>query len=146
LRLSEYYSSAREQLAAKIYIIYRQRRRRWVFTYFPGTKGTLLAIPISIGFNGIAAHAPLSFGLLLAILTVGAISLSTTADELLKQKDPQMIVIDEVIGFYDRQLSRAGSMGVVNPRFLAFPLLRYRESFPRYAFGKAARRHGHTAR
>ena len=114
--------------------------------YFPGTKGTLLAIPISIGFNGIAAHAPLSFGLLLAVLTVGAISLSTTAAELLKQKDPQMIVIDEVIGFYDRQLSRAGSMGVVNPRFLAFPLLRYRESFPRYAFGKAARRHGHTAR
>ena len=67
--------------------------------YFPGTKGTLLAIPISIGFNGIAAHAPLSFGLLLAVLTVGAISLSTTAAELLKQKDPQMIVIDEVIGF-----------------------------------------------
>ena len=58
-----------------------------------------MAIPISIGFNGIAAHAPLSFGLLLAILTVGAISLSTTADELLKQKDPQVIVIDEMIGF-----------------------------------------------
>jgi len=67
--------------------------------YFPGTMGTLLAIPISIGFNSIAAHAPLSFGLLLAVLTVGAIRLSTKAAELLKQKDPQVIVIDEVIGF-----------------------------------------------
>ena len=67
--------------------------------YFPGTLGTLLAIPISIGFNGIAAHAPLPFGLLLAVLTVGAINLSTKAAELLQQKDPQVIVIDEVIGF-----------------------------------------------
>jgi phosphatidylglycerophosphatase A len=61
--------------------------------------GTLLAIPISIGFNGIAARAPLSFGLLLVVLTVGAIRLSTKAAELLKQNDPQVIVIDEVIGF-----------------------------------------------
>ena len=67
--------------------------------YFPGTLGTLLGIPISIGFNGIAAHAPLVFGLVLAVLTVGAINLSTKAAELLKQKDPQVIVIDEVIGF-----------------------------------------------
>ena len=67
--------------------------------YFPGTLGTLLGIPISIGFNGIAAHAPLAFGLVLAVLTVGAINLSTKAAELLKQKDPQVIVIDEVIGF-----------------------------------------------
>jgi NADH:ubiquinone oxidoreductase subunit 3 (subunit A) len=47
---------------------------------------TLLVIPISIGFNGIVAHALLSFGLLLAVLTVGAINLSTKAAALLKQR------------------------------------------------------------
>lgn len=50
-------------------------------------------------FNRFAAGAPLPFGLLLAVLIVGAIRLSTKAAELLKQKDPQVIVIDEVIGF-----------------------------------------------
>lgn len=52
-----------------------------------------------MGFNRLAAVAPLPFTLLLAVLIVGAIQLSTKAAELLKQKDPQVIVIDEVIGF-----------------------------------------------
>jgi phosphatidylglycerophosphatase A len=90
--------------------------------YFPGTMGTLLAIPISIGFNRFAAGAPLPLGLLLAVLTVGAISISTKAAELLKQKDPQVIVIDEVIGFMIANFLAPARLA---PLILSFLLFRF---------------------
>jgi phosphatidylglycerophosphatase A len=65
----------------------------------PGTLGTLLAIPISLAFNFLAQQEPIIGALFLAGLTVGAIWLSTQAARLVRQKDPQFIVIDEIIGF-----------------------------------------------
>ena len=67
--------------------------------YFPGTLGTLLAIPISLAFNRFAANDPILGALLLTGLTVGAILLSTQAARLVEQKDPQFIVVDEIAGF-----------------------------------------------
>ena len=67
--------------------------------YFPGTLGTLLAVPISLGLNRLGETAPLLALSILAIATLGAIKLSTDAAQILQQKDPQVIVTDEVVGF-----------------------------------------------
>jgi phosphatidylglycerophosphatase A len=65
----------------------------------PGTIGTLVAIPLSLALNRFA----LSNLLFAAVIVVGsiccAIWLSTKGALILKQKDPQVIVIDEIVGF-----------------------------------------------
>ena len=67
--------------------------------YFPGTMGTILAVPISLGLNRIAETTPLLAIGVLAAVTVGAIKLSTDAAQIVQQKDPQIIIADEIIGF-----------------------------------------------
>jgi phosphatidylglycerophosphatase A len=67
--------------------------------YFPGTMGTILAVPISLGLNRIAETSPLVAVAMLAGATLGAISLSTEAAQIVQQKDPQFIVADEIVGF-----------------------------------------------
>ena len=67
--------------------------------YFPGTMGTILAVPISLGLNRIAETKPLLAIGVLAAVTVGAIKLSTDAAQIVQQKDPQIIIADEIIGF-----------------------------------------------
>ena len=67
--------------------------------YFPGTMGTILAVPISLGLNRIAETKPLLAIGVLAAVTVGAIKLSTDAAQIVQQKDPQFIIADEIIGF-----------------------------------------------
>jgi phosphatidylglycerophosphatase A len=65
----------------------------------PGTFGTVLAVPLSLGLNHIAA---LSFLLALLILVTSifcAVSLSKRGADILGQKDPRIIVIDEIVGF-----------------------------------------------
>jgi len=67
--------------------------------YIPGTLGTILAVPISLGLNRLGETAPLLALSILAIATLGAIKLSTDAAQILQQKDPQVIVTDEIVGF-----------------------------------------------
>jgi phosphatidylglycerophosphatase A len=69
------------------------------FPRLPGTIGTLVAIPFSLALNHVAVS-----NFLLAVLIVvgsifGAIWLSTQGARILQQKDPQFIVIDEIVGF-----------------------------------------------
>jgi len=61
--------------------------------------GTILAVPISLGLNRIAETKPLLAIGVLAAVTVGAIKLSTDAAQIVQQKDPQIIIADEIIGF-----------------------------------------------
>jgi phosphatidylglycerophosphatase A len=67
--------------------------------YFPGTMGTVLAVPISLGLNRVADASPLLAIGILAAITIGAIKLATEASAILQQKDPQIIVADEIVGF-----------------------------------------------
>jgi phosphatidylglycerophosphatase A len=67
--------------------------------YFPGTLGTLVAIPIALFFNRLAVDYPLVALTSLAGLILFAIWLSDQAAKILSAKDPQIIVIDEVAGF-----------------------------------------------
>ncbi len=65
----------------------------------PGTVGTLVAVPLSIALNRLAAE---KFPLASAIVVVSvlcAIWSSTRGAAILGQKDPQIIVIDEIVGF-----------------------------------------------
>jgi phosphatidylglycerophosphatase A len=61
--------------------------------------GTLFAVPISLALNRLAETAPMFALMLLVGLTIGAIKISTAAAEILRTKDPQIIVADEIVGF-----------------------------------------------
>ena len=61
--------------------------------------GTVVAIPFSLALNWSAASSfPLAILILVASI-FSAIWLSTKAANILKQKDPQIIVVDEIVGF-----------------------------------------------
>jgi len=83
-----------------------------------------------MGFNRFSAGAPLPFALLLAGLTVAAISLSTKAAELLKQKDPQVIVIDEIIGFMIASFLAPARLAPLILSFLLFRFFDIAKIFP----------------
>ena len=69
------------------------------FPRLPGTIGTLVAVPFSIAVNRIAGEQfPLAVGIVI-VSVLGAIWLSSRGAEILSQKDPQIIVIDEIVGF-----------------------------------------------
>ena len=69
------------------------------FPLFPGTIGTLVAIPISLALNRLASVAIWPALLALVLTVFCAISIATRASQILRQKDPGMIVIDEVVGY-----------------------------------------------
>ena len=69
------------------------------FPRLPGTAGTFVAIPCSLALNRIAAsNLPLAV-LIVVGSTFCAIWLSAKCAGILRQKDPQCIVIDEIVGF-----------------------------------------------
>jgi phosphatidylglycerophosphatase A len=69
------------------------------FPKFPGTVGTLVAVPISLGVNRIAGTSLPVAVLTLAAAIFCAITLATKGAEIFAQKDPAKIVIDEIVGF-----------------------------------------------
>lgn len=66
---------------------------------FPGTVGTVAAIPFSFGLTRLAEVSVLGATIVLVFTIFSAIALATKASELLQQKDPGIIVIDEIVGF-----------------------------------------------
>ena len=96
----------------------------------PGTLGTLVAIPISLALNYLA-----TFSLWLAVaslaLAIGcAIAVSSKACEILKQKDPQVIVIDEVVGFLLANFLTLGKLSVLLTSFILFRFFDIAKIFP----------------
>lgn len=92
------------------------------FPLFPGTIGTLVAIPISLALNRLASVTvwPALIALLLAVF--GAISVATAASQILRQKDPGMIVIDEIVGFL---VANFHTPERVTPIIMSFILFRF---------------------
>jgi phosphatidylglycerophosphatase A len=90
--------------------------------WLPGTFGTCLAIPFSLALNQLAFSSPL--GALLVLLGVAAFAIwaSAKAAGILGRKDPQVIVIDEIVGFLI-----ANFLNQVKPAplILAFILFRF---------------------
>jgi phosphatidylglycerophosphatase A len=67
--------------------------------WLPGTVGTFIAIPFSLALNRIAESNFLFATVLLSGSIGGAVWLCTKLAGMLKQKDPQFVVIDEIVGF-----------------------------------------------
>lgn len=66
---------------------------------FPGTVGTLVAIPFSLCLNRLAEFSPAMATMALVGAIFCAISLATKAAGLLHRQDPGVIVVDEIGGF-----------------------------------------------
>lgn len=65
----------------------------------PGSAATLVTLPLSLALNRLAAVSLLLAVAILVGSLFGAIWISTQGAEILRQKDPQVIVIDEIVGF-----------------------------------------------
>ena len=89
--------------------------------YFPGTLGTLIAIPLSLGLNRLAATDASTAAFALAGLMLIAISLADQAARILGAKDPQIVVIDEIAGFALANFLTDSTIGLI----LAFVLFRF---------------------
>lgn len=69
------------------------------FPWFPGTAGSLVAIPLSLALNQIAVKSFSLSLLTLAGFVVVATWFCQKGGEILHEKDSRKIVIDEIAGF-----------------------------------------------
>jgi phosphatidylglycerophosphatase A len=100
------------------------------FPGMPGTVGTLAAVPLSVGLNELAkSHFPLALVILAVSLPV-SIWLAGKAAALVRQKDPQIIVIDEIVGFLVTNFSAPLRPAVVLSGFILFRLFDMVKPFP----------------
>jgi phosphatidylglycerophosphatase A len=98
--------------------------------WFPGTAGTLLAILPSMGLNLIAAQSR-SIALLALVAAIGcAIGLSTRGAAMLRQKDPGIIVIDEIVGFLVANFLAPPGLPVLLSAFVLFRFFDITKMFP----------------
>ena len=96
--------------------------------WFSGTAGTLGAI--LLGLNLIAARTP-SIALLALLAATGiAIVLSNRRAAILRQKDPGIIVIDEIIGFLVANFLAPPGFAVLLSTFVLFRVFDIAKVFP----------------
>jgi len=96
----------------------------------PGTAGTLLAVPLSVGVNAIAAISlPIAL-LTLAAAICCAIWLSTRAALILEQRDPPVIVIDEIVGFMIANFMAPRNVMLLGVAFLLFRFFDLAKVYP----------------
>ena len=88
----------------------------------PGTLGTIIAIPFSLALNSIALSNFLLAIILLIGSIAGAVRLCSQFAGMLNQKDPQLIVIDEMVGFLLANFLAPFSL---NALFWSFVLFRF---------------------
>ena len=89
--------------------------------YIPGTLGTLIAIPVSLAINRLAATEPLLAAGALLGLTFVAIGVADQAARFLATKDPQIVVVDEIAGFAAANFLTDSTAGLI----IAFILFRF---------------------
>jgi phosphatidylglycerophosphatase A len=100
------------------------------FPRFPGTAATFITIPLSLTLNRLAdVSLALAFSILVGSL-VCAIWLSTKGAEILRQKDPQIIVIDEIVGFLIANFTSAPQALPLVLGFVLFRLFDVTKVFP----------------
>jgi phosphatidylglycerophosphatase A len=97
---------------------------------FPGTVGTLVAIPFSLGLNRLANLSLLLASLTLVVVIFCAIALAAKAAGLLGQKDPGIIVIDEIVGYSLANFSAPMTVPALLASFLLFRFFDIAKVFP----------------
>jgi phosphatidylglycerophosphatase A len=96
----------------------------------PGTVGTVAAIPFSFGLNRFAEVSVLGATIVLLLTILSAMALATKAAELLQQKDPGIIVIDEIVGFLVGNFSAPMTVSALLASFLLFRFFDIAKVFP----------------
>lgn len=100
------------------------------FPLVPGTFGTLLAVPLSLGVNRLATSS-LLLGLLTLPSLIGcAVWLSTRAEMLFGRKDPETIVIDESAGFIVANFLAPHGLMTLALAFILFRIFDIAKVFP----------------
>jgi phosphatidylglycerophosphatase A len=100
------------------------------FPLCPGTIGTLLAVPLSLALNHMAAsNFPVAVSIIIGSILC-AIWLTKQGAGILKQKDPPPIVIDEVVGFLVANFVAPPRLTVLLWNFLLFRLFDIVKVFP----------------
>ncbi|MFQ5682782.1 MAG: phosphatidylglycerophosphatase A [Candidatus Binatia bacterium] len=107
----------------------------------PGTAGTILAVPISLALNRIAANS-----LAIALLTLTAFIVTAgwfcqKGEEIFHEKDCQKIVIDEMAGFL---LANFLSPPEFKSTVAAFLLFRFFDIIKPFPAKRAEQIHGGT--
>jgi phosphatidylglycerophosphatase A len=97
---------------------------------FPGTVGTVAAIPFSLGLNRLAEVSVLGATIVLVFTIFSAIALADKASELLQKRDPGIIVIDEVVGFLVGNFSAPMTVSALLASFLLFRFFDIAKVFP----------------
>ena len=106
------------------------------FPWAPGTAGTLVAIPLSLGLNRIA-WASFYLALLTLIAFVAfATWLCQIGEAIFAGKDCPKIVIDEIAGFL---VANFDSPAGLKPVLLAFLLFRFFDIIKPFPAGRAER-------
>ncbi|MGH7828898.1 MAG: phosphatidylglycerophosphatase A family protein, partial [Candidatus Binatia bacterium] len=100
------------------------------FPRFPGTIGTLAAIPLSLGVNLIASVSILLalFSLVTFILT--ALWFCQKGEEIFQKKDCQRIVMDEMAGFLLANFLAPSGLASAGTAFLLFRFFDIIKVFP----------------
>ena len=96
----------------------------------PGTVGTIIAIPFSLALNRIALSNFLVATVLLIGSVAGAVWLCSQFAGMLNQKDPQLIVIDEIVGFLVANFLAPFSLTALLWSFALFRFLDISKIFP----------------
>jgi len=100
------------------------------FPWFPGTTGTLIAIPLSLALNRIAGVSlPLSLLALAAFVAI-ATWLCKMGEDIFRQKDCRRIVIDEIAGFLVANFLSPAELLPIVLAFLLFRLFDIIKPFP----------------
>jgi phosphatidylglycerophosphatase A len=100
------------------------------FPLFPGTIGTLVAIPFSLALNHLANFSLALAGVTLVAAVFCAIWLASKASEILRQKDPGVIVIDEIAGFLLANFAAPNRSSVLLAGFMLFRFFDITKIFP----------------
>ena len=92
--------------------------------------GTLVAVPLSLAVNRIAAGNALLALSIVAASTICAVWVSGAGAGILKQKDPQVIVIDEIVGFFVANFLAPPRWAVLLCAFILFRFFDIAKVFP----------------
>jgi phosphatidylglycerophosphatase A len=105
----------------------------------PGTAGTLVAIPLSLLLNHLAADSlPLALLTLAGVIAVGFWS-ADKAESIFGEKDSSHIVIDEIAGFMLANFAAPQSVSAI---VIAFILFRFFDIIKPYPARAAERLRG----
>ncbi len=111
------------------------------FRYAPGTVGTLLGVPL-VYLLVYKWWLTLLFGLLLYAVAVWSANYMV---ELTREKDPEDVVVDEIVGYFFSFLFIEPTLKTIAVAFVTFRVLDILKPYPIRLFEKLPKGHGVVA-